>query len=65
MPLEEPGVVPGPVPVDGTSLGLEEFDTVARRGASCVLAEPARAAVEAGQAAVRRVLDSCAMPSTA
>ena len=59
MPLEESGVVPGPVPVDGTSLGLEEFDTVARRGASCVLSGSARAAVEAGQGVVRRVLDSC------
>ena len=58
MPLEESGDVSGPIPVDGTSLGLEEFDAVARRGASCVLAGPARAAVEAGQAAVRRVLDS-------
>ena len=58
MPLEERGVVPGPVPVDGTSLGLEEFVTVARRGASCVLCGSARAAVEAGQAAVRRVLDT-------
>ena len=59
MPLEESGVVPGPVPVDGTSLGLDEFDTVARRGASCVLSGSARAAVEAGQGVVRRVLDSC------
>ena len=47
-----------PVPIDGTSLGLEEFEAVARRGGSCVLAAPARAAVDAGQAAVRRVLDT-------
>ena len=47
-----------PVPIDGTSLGLEEFEAVARRGGSCVLAAPARAAVEAGRAAVRRVLDT-------
>ena len=58
MPLEKPGVVPGPIPVDGTSLGLEEFDAVARRGASCVLSGSARAAVASGQAAVRRVLDT-------
>ena len=50
--------MPNPVPIDGTSLGLEEFEAVARRGGSCVLAAPARAAVEAGQAAVRRVLDA-------
>ena len=40
------------------SLRLEKFDEVARRGRACVLAEHARAAVEAGQAAVRRVLDA-------
>ena len=50
--------LPNPVPIDGTSLGLEEFEAVARRGGSCVLAAPARAAVEAGWAAVRRVLDT-------
>ena len=54
----EPSPVPDPIPVDGASLGLEEFDAVARRGRSCVLAAHARAAVEAGEAAVRRVLDS-------
>ena len=47
-----------PVAIDGRSLRLEEFDDVARRGRSCVLAEHARSAVEAGQAAVRRVLDA-------
>ena len=45
-----------PVLIDGTSLGLEEFDAVARRGASCALSAPARAAVEGGEAAVRRAL---------
>ena len=47
-----------PVSIDGESLGLEAFDLVARRGESCVLAAHARTAVEAGQAAVRRTLDT-------
>ena len=47
---------PDPVAIDGKSLGLEEFDAVARGGRPCVLAEHARAAVEAGRAAVCRVL---------
>ena len=50
--------MPDPVAIDGMSLRLEEFDEVARRGRACVLAQHARAAVEAGQAAVRRVLDA-------
>ncbi len=50
--------MPNPVLIDGTSLGLEEFDAVARRGASCALSAPARAAVEGGEAAVRRALDT-------
>ena len=50
--------MPNPVPIDGTSLGLDEFEAVARLGESCVLAAHARAAVEAGWAAVRRVLDT-------
>ena len=50
--------MPDPVVIDGMSLRLEAFDEVARRGRACVLAEHARAAVEAGQAAVRRVLDA-------
>ena len=49
---------PAPVVIDGESLGLAQFDAVARRGASCVLAAPARANIEAGQAAVRRALDA-------
>ena len=48
---------PAPVVIDGKSLGLAEFEAVARRGASCVLAAPARAAVEAGYDTVRRVLE--------
>ena len=47
-----------PVLIDGTSLGLAEFDAVVRRGGSCALSAPARAAVEAGHAAVRRALDA-------
>ena len=50
--------MPAPIVVDGASLGLEEFDAVARRGGSCVLAAHARAAVDVGRAAVRRVLDA-------
>ena len=50
--------MPAPVLIDGTSLGLEEFDTVVRRGGSFVLAARARAAIEAGQAAVRRALET-------
>ena len=50
--------MPTPVLIDGTSLGLEEFDAVVRGGASCALSAPARAAVEAGHAAVRRALDT-------
>ena len=50
--------MPDPVAIDGMSLRLEAFDEVARRGRACMLAEHARAAVEAGQAAVRRVLDA-------
>ena len=49
---------PEPVVIDGESLGLEELDAVARRGASCTLAAHARVAVEAGRAVVRRVLDA-------
>ena len=49
---------PAPVVVDGTSLGLAELDAVARRGAPCVLAAHARAAVEAGQGVVRRALET-------
>ena len=49
---------PDPIPVDGATLGLEAFDAVARRGRSCVLAPRARAAIEAGEAALRRALDS-------
>ena len=48
---------PESVVIDGRSLGLAQFEAVARRGASCVLAAPARAAVEAGYDTVRRVLD--------
>ena len=50
--------MPNLVLIDGTSLGLEEFDAVTRRGASCALSAPARTAVEGGEAAVRRALDT-------
>ena len=50
--------MPDPIVVDGASLGLEEFDAVARRGGSCVLAAHARAAVDVGRATLRRVLDA-------
>ena len=56
--IETTHAAPAPIVIDGESLGLEQFDAVARRGASCVLAASARANVEAGQAAVRRVLDA-------
>ena len=49
--------MPNPVLIDGTSLGLEEFDAVARRGRPCALPAHARAAVEAGLATVSRILD--------
>ena len=50
--------MPNLVLIDGTSLGLEEFDAVTRRGASCALSAPARTAVEGGEAAMRRALDT-------
>ncbi len=49
--------MPNPVLIDGTSLGLDEFDAVARRGGPCALAAHARAAVEAGLATLSRILD--------
>ena len=58
MSIDTTPAAPVPVVIDGESLGLDEFDAVARRGASCVLAAHARANVEAGQAAVRRALDT-------
>ena len=47
-----------PVVIDGESLGFEAFEAVARRGAPCALAAGARARVEAGCSAVRRILDT-------
>ena len=58
MSIETTRIAPAPVVIDGASLGLEQFDAVARRGASCVLAESARAKVEAARAAVHRILDA-------
>lgn len=58
MTVEPTRVVPGPVVIDGESLGLEQFAAVARHGAPCRLAASARANVEAGQATVDRVLDA-------
>ena len=50
-------VVPAPIVIDGESLGLGEFDAVARRGISCTLALHARAKVMAGQGAVQRAVE--------
>ncbi len=50
-------MAPTPIVIDGESLGLGQFDAVARRGASCTLAPPARAKVMAGQGAVRRAVE--------
>ena len=58
MSIETTRIAPAPVVIDGASLGLEQFDAVARRGASCVLAESARAKVEAARDAVHRILDA-------
>ena len=58
MNTETTPTVPDPVVIDGESLGLGEFAAVVRGGASCVLAASARDRIEAGQTAVRRVLDS-------
>lgn len=58
MSIETTRIAPPPVTIDGGSLGLEQFDAVARRGASCVLARSARAKVEAARAAVHRILDA-------
>ena len=49
--------MPNPVLIDGASLGLKEFDAVARRGVPCVLAAHARAAVSAGLATLSCILD--------
>ena len=49
---------PTRVVVDGASIDLAKFEAVARGGTKCVLAAGARARVEAGHAAVRRVLDT-------
>lgn len=58
MSIETTRIAPPPVTIDGGSLGLEQFDAVARRGASCVLAGSARAKVEAARVAVHRILDA-------
>lgn len=58
MSIETTRIAPPPVTIDGGSLGLEQFDAVARRGASCVLARSARAKVEAARVAVHRILDA-------
>lgn len=58
MSIETTRIAPPPVTIDGGSLGLEQFDAVARRGASCVLARSARAKVEAARVAVHRLLDA-------
>ena len=50
--------MPAPIVIDGESLGLGQFDAVARRGVSCTLALHARAKVMAGQGAVQRALDA-------
>ena len=49
---------PDPIAIDGESLSLDGFDSVARRGATCSLAAHARAKVESGQAAIRRALET-------
>ncbi len=50
--------MPPPVPIDGASLGLEQFDAIVRRGAACALAAGALTAIDAGRATVRRVLEA-------
>jgi len=50
-------VAPAPILIDGESLGLEQFDAVARRGVSCTLAPPARAQIVAGQGAVQHAVE--------
>ena len=55
---ESTPVAPPPVVIDAESLGLDAFDSVVRRGATCSLAANARAKVEAGQAAVHRALQA-------
>ena len=51
-------MVPAPIVIDGESLGLGQFDAVARRGVSCTLALHARAKVMAGQGAVQRAVEA-------
>ncbi|MCY4284286.1 MAG: histidine ammonia-lyase [Thiotrichales bacterium] len=50
-------MAPAPILIDGESLGLEQFDAVARRGVSCTLAPPARAQIVAGQGAVQHAVE--------
>ena len=50
-------MAPAPIVIDGESLGLGQFDAVARRGVSCTLALHARAKVMAGQGAVQRAVE--------
>ena len=50
--------MPAPIVIDGESLGLGQFDAVARRGVSCTLAPHARAKVMAGQGAVQRAVEA-------
>jgi len=50
-------VAPAPIVIDGESLGLGQFDAVARRGGPCTLARSARAKIVAGQDAVQRAVE--------
>ena len=50
-------MAPAPIVIDGESLGLGQFDAVARCGVSCTLAPHARAQVVAGQGAVQRAVE--------
>ncbi|MCY4350469.1 MAG: histidine ammonia-lyase, partial [Thiotrichales bacterium] len=50
-------MAPAPIVIDGESLGLGQFDAVARCGVSCTLAPHARVQVVAGQGAVQRAVE--------